>query len=91
MDEFEWDENKRRINLEKHYLDFFDAGYVFRGPYLRLAAKTVKGEERWLAIGKLDDVYVAIVYTPRGSVTRLISKRKARKNEQQHYDKVFSG
>nr|WP_294507529.1 hypothetical protein [uncultured Rhodopila sp.] len=44
MDEFEWDENKRRMNLEKHYLDFFDAGYVFRGPYLRLAAKTVKGE-----------------------------------------------
>jgi uncharacterized DUF497 family protein len=91
MDEFEWDENKRRSNLEKHHLDFLDAVYVFQSPYLRRAARTVSGEERWLAIGMLDDAYVAVVYTSRGSVTRLISMRKARKDEQQRYDKAFSG
>ena len=26
---FEWDENKRRINLQKHGLDFRDARLVF--------------------------------------------------------------
>jgi uncharacterized DUF497 family protein len=91
MVEFEWDENKRRINIKKHYLDFLDAIYVFRSPFLRLEAKTVEGESRWMAIGMLDDVCVTVIYTHRGSVLRLISMRKARHSEQQRYEKVFGG
>jgi uncharacterized DUF497 family protein len=89
MDEFEWDENKRRSNLGKHYLDFLDAIHVFKGPYLQVPAKTVGGEVREMAVGMLDDLCVAIIYTRRGSVTRLISMRKARYGEQQRYEKVF--
>lgn len=94
MDEFdsvEWDENKRLSNIRKHYLDFMDAIYVLRGPCLELPGKTVGGEARGVAIGMLDDVCVALIYTLRGSALRVISMRKARKGEQQHYDKAFGG
>lgn len=92
MEEFdgvEWDETKRRSNIAKHYLDFADAAQVLRGPYLRLGGRTVNEEGRWMAIGMLDDVCVAIVYTRRGSSLRLISMRKARRYEAWHYDQVF--
>lgn len=91
MEEFEWDENKRRSNLEKHYLDFCDAPGVLNGPCLRMAAKTVQGEIREMEIGMLDDVCVTIIYTRRGSVTRLISMRKARNGERDHFEKTFGG
>jgi uncharacterized DUF497 family protein len=89
MDEFEWDENKRRGTLEKHYLDFYDAPVVLNGLCLRMAAKAVKGEIREMAIGMLDDVCVTIIYTSRGSVTRLISMRKARDSERHHFENTF--
>jgi uncharacterized protein len=91
MDWFEWDENKRRSTLGKHYLDFWDGPKVLSGPCLRMAAKTVKGEIREMAIGMLDDVCVTIIYTRRGSVTRLISMRKARDSERNHFEKIFDG
>lgn len=91
FDSLEWDENKRRSNIEKHYLDFVDAIYVLRGPCLRQPAKMVLGEVRWMAIGMLDDVCVTLIYTMRGSVLRVISMRKARHGEKQHYDEVFGG
>lgn len=30
--DFEWDERKRRLNLEKHGVDFLDAIQVFSDP-----------------------------------------------------------
>ncbi|MBR6900719.1 MAG: BrnT family toxin [Synergistaceae bacterium] len=29
--QFEWDENKRQINIEKHGIDFADAVKIFEG------------------------------------------------------------
>jgi uncharacterized protein len=91
FDSLEWDETKRLNNIAKHALDFRDAIYVFRSPYLRAVAKTVDGEARSLAVGMLDDIHVAVVYTLRGSSVRVISMRKARHHERRHYDEVFSG
>jgi uncharacterized DUF497 family protein len=91
MDEFEWDENKRLSNLEKHYLDFYDAPKALSGPCLTVAAKAVNGEVREMAIGMLDDVCVTIIYTRRGAVTRLISMRKARTSERSHFEKISGG
>jgi uncharacterized DUF497 family protein len=43
-----WDETKRIINLEKHHLDFADAGFVLKNRY-RLELESVrKGETRRL-------------------------------------------
>jgi len=89
FDSLEWDDNKCLANIEKHFLDFADAVHVLRGNVLTIPARTVQGETRRIALGMLDDVCVAIVYTRRGSALRLISMRKARHGEQRHYDKVF--
>lgn len=32
--EFEWDENKRQSNLNKHGVDFIDAAKIFNYPVL---------------------------------------------------------
>lgn len=33
---FEWDEAKRRANIEEHAIDFEDAADIFSRPYLRI-------------------------------------------------------
>jgi uncharacterized DUF497 family protein len=40
---FEWDESKRRANLEKHGFDFMDAYRLFDGPHYVAEARTVVG------------------------------------------------
>jgi uncharacterized protein len=89
FDSLEWDENKRLRNIEKHGLDFWDAFDVLDGPCLHLPARVVRGEVRSLALGMLDEVHVCIIYTMRGTVLRVISMRKARWYERQHYHEVF--
>jgi uncharacterized DUF497 family protein len=91
FESLEWDEAKRLSNIAKHYLDFSDAIYVYRSPYLCLKTRVVGGEARQLAIGMLDDIHVAVVYTLRGSALRVISMRKARYDERRYYDEVFGG
>jgi uncharacterized DUF497 family protein len=47
--EFEWDEDKRRRNVEDHGFDFLDGVLVFAGEYYcRYSPR--RGEDRWLAI-----------------------------------------
>jgi uncharacterized DUF497 family protein len=87
--DFEWNERKRLTNIEKHELDFEDADIVFENPHVVAAARMVAGEERWLATGMIDDVYVTVIYTRRTEVTRIISMRKARKNERRRYEQIF--
>ncbi len=89
--EVEWDENKRLKNIEKHGLDFVDAVEVLDGPCLCVPARQVHGEARSMAIDKLGDIAVSIIFTMRESVLRVISMRKARDGERRHYEEVFGG
>jgi uncharacterized DUF497 family protein len=43
-----------------------------------------------LALGKIDGRLFAVAYTPRGTVIRLISARKANEREQRKYDETLS-
>ncbi len=87
--DFEWDENKRLPNIEKHGLDFRDAPQLFDENYVEVKAKAGSGcEERFLATGVVNEKYVTVIYTERGGATRIISFRKARKNEQRRYQAV---
>jgi len=45
---------------------------------------------RWLALGKIEGRLFAVAYTPRGTVIRLISARKANEREQRKYDETLS-
>jgi uncharacterized DUF497 family protein len=89
--EFEFDENKRLANIEGHGIDFIDADILFGNPHLEAPAKTVDGEQRWLAVGMIDDVYVTAVFTRRGSVIRIISMRRARNDERKRHQQIFGG
>jgi uncharacterized DUF497 family protein len=81
---FEWDEKKRASNLEKHGIDFEDATEVFYGVNL-LRRSHRNNEERWIAIGETERRIVAVVFTRRGDALRIISARRAGKNEERQY------
>lgn len=89
--EFEWDENKERINIQKHKIDFSTASFVFLDEQ-RLEfydEKHSKYEERYKVIGTINGFLMVIVvsYTLRnnGKTIRLISARKAEKEEREEY------
>jgi hypothetical protein len=85
--EFEWDATKAASNLAKHKITFEDAITVFNDNdyYTVDVSKPEYSEARFIAIGMmLDGRMVAVVYTDRQR-RRIISARKARKNEEQEY------
>ena len=87
---FEWDEEKRALNLDKHGIDFIDAKELWSGAVLEaVSPQTQHNEERIVAIGKIEGRCIAVIYTWRGDNRRLISARKARRNEQQAYENAI--
>jgi hypothetical protein len=88
---FEWNDEKRLINLEKHGIDFVDAKEIWQRPVMELPSPQVgHDEDRIIAIGQIEGrAIVVVIYTWRGDNRRLISARKARKNEQAHYENEF--
>jgi uncharacterized protein len=81
---FEWDGEKRQSNLVKHYIDFRDAIGVFHGPVFETRASR-RGEERRVAVGSVENVEIVVVYVVRGPRRRIISARRAHRNERQDY------
>lgn len=85
---FEWDEAKRLSNLRRHGFDFADCERIFAGETARfLDDRFDYGETRFLTIGLLDGRVVAVTHTETDEVTRIISIRKALKNEEETYFK----
>lgn len=87
---FEWDENKRHLTLAKHKIDFVDAAEVFSGPYLKLIGKS-EIEQRFIAVGHVKGNFIAVVFTERGEVIRIITARRARENEREAYTRYVAG
>jgi uncharacterized DUF497 family protein len=84
--EFEWDENKNRENKRKHGVSFQKAAKIFEGRVLRKVDNRFDyGEERISALGKADGRVLKVIYTMRGKKIRIISSRKANKNERRIY------
>jgi uncharacterized DUF497 family protein len=83
---FSWDETKRSANLRKHGIDFRDAPKIFRGFTLTAEDdREAYGERRFLTLGLLEDQVVSVAHTERGEDIRIISIRKATKNEARFY------
>lgn len=82
---FEWDEVKRKFNLEKHEIDFIDAIEIFHDPDRIEFESTRSGETRVQTIGMIHEVVIFLVYTQRGRKKRIISARRASKNERKAY------
>ena len=88
---FDWDENKNRINLEKHGITFFeedstvffdDRAILFDDPEHSI------DEDRFLLLGMSETSKVCIVchcYRESNTVIRIISARQATRKEEQRY------
>ncbi len=87
---FEWDEDKRQKNLEKHGLDFADVEEVFESDTVTIEDnRSYYGEERWITLGTLQGLVVLVVHTEQDETIRVISFRKASKHEQKIYFSQF--
>lgn len=88
--QFEWDEEKRRSNVEKHGFDFIRAVELFSGSYTQKPARDGRdGEKRWMATGIIQGRYATAIYAMRGETIRMISLRSARDDERQDYQDLF--
>jgi len=87
----EWDSKKSEINFEKHGVNFETAKLVFSNDYVEMYDTDHSvHEDRYLVIGIVNDMYLYVVYTPRGDRHRLISARKAKSQERRLYDCYFN-
>jgi uncharacterized protein len=91
---FEWDENKNLGNIAKHGLEFQQAKQVFEDPNLLTFEDTrfSYAEVREISIGQLllttqsKIIIIVVVHTDRNGVIRIISARKASKQERKIYE-----
>lgn len=93
---FEWDETKRQKNIDTHGIDFIRAITIWDRDTLEVASpQTNHDEDRFIAIGTIGEAerIITVVFTWRKSqhnlVKRIISARRARKDEQKIYQKTF--
>ena len=87
---FDWDENKSRINLEKHGITFEEASTVFFDDRAILFDDPEHSidEDRFLLLGMSETAKVCIVchcYRESDTVIRIISARQATRKEEQRY------
>ena len=87
---FDWDPAKNDANIAKHGIDFYDAVRVFEGPLLEYPDnRRDYGEVRMIAYGAIDEREIVLVYTNRGARCRIISARRAHRNEREAYRKAY--
>ena len=78
-----WDEAKRKINLQKHGLDFADAGLVYDNPSKITFQSPRKGEARKqdIAMVAVHGRVLTLIYVEREADTQVISFRVASRVE----------
>ena len=88
---FEWDEDKDRLNKKNHGFSFTEILEIFDDPaFLEgFDREHSEEEERYYGIGCINNVlYIIVFYTFRERI-RIISARRADKDEQEEYNDYF--
>jgi uncharacterized DUF497 family protein len=85
---FEWDEDKRLTNLEKHKLDFVAARLLFDGRATITAKSDYPIEVRYVTTAMIGGKFYTVVWTWRDDVRRIISFRRARNGEERAYSQI---
>jgi uncharacterized DUF497 family protein len=81
-----WNETKRRRNLAKHGVDLAVAErFDFISAIIEEDDSEAYGEQRQIAIGRIDDTIYVYVYILRGDEDHAISLRKASPRERRRY------
>ncbi len=85
--DFEWDAAKDAANQEKHGIAFARAVAVFTDPFAIDEDGTTPehGENRRKAVGRVGAEFVTVIYTDRPNARRILSARRARRNERVKY------
>ena len=94
MIKFEWDENKNSINKVKHKVSFEEAKTVFYDDNALVIddPEHSEREERFIILGTSSSAKLLVVchcYRQSDTVIRIISARKATKNESEQYFEYF--
>ena len=82
----EWDDNKNRINIQKHGISFETAALVFADEERIEYYDEIHSvnEDRYVVLGCVQGI-LYVVYTMRGEAARLISARMANSIERRIY------
>ena len=84
--EFEYDPEKSAANKAKHGIDFEAAQALWRDEMLLEAPARTTDEPRFLVVGKIAGRHWSAVCAHRGDKVRIISVRRARSEEIEHYE-----
>ncbi len=92
---FTWDENKNRLNQNKHKVSFEEAKTVFFDEHARLISDPDHSvvEDRFILLGfsgQLRSLVVSHCYREPENTIRIISARPANRYEQQQYQRYWS-
>lgn len=85
---FEYDPAKSAANKDKHGIDFDAAQALWTdGKLAELISKAHVSEEvRYLGIGRIKGKHWTAIFARRGEAIRIISVRRARKEEVDYYE-----
>ena len=84
---FEYDPVKSATNKIKHGIDFEEAQTLWKDPYALTAPLGVSDEPRMLVVAMFKEKLWTAVITHRNEAVRIISVRRARKDEVIRYEK----
>jgi uncharacterized protein len=84
---YEWDLRKAAINLRKHGISFDQASLALEdsNAVIDFDERDVHGEERLIATAMFRGKLLRIAFTQSEEVTRIISARRATRDEQDNY------
>ncbi len=85
--EFEWDDDKAAANWRDHGVTFEQAARACLDPFAveLIDDREDYGEERINLLGMCGGIILHVTYTERGDRIRLISARRAGRDEQDDY------
>ncbi len=91
---FTWDERKDHENQRRHGVSFEEASTAFADANARLMSDPdhSQNEDRFILLGfsaKMRTLVVAHVYRQQGKEIRIVSARKATKNERKQYGRFL--
>lgn len=88
--QFEWDDKKNKINIQKHNVSFEEAKTVFYDDNARIISdpEHSQEEDRFIILGISTSLKLLVVchcYREPDETIRIISARKATKTESKYY------
>ena len=83
---FEYDSRKSAANRKKHGIDFEEAQILWDDPDLLEIPLRTEDKPRNMVIGRIEEVHWSGIITYRGENIRIISVRRARREEVEIYE-----